>query len=75
MAPWKAGTIFLSPLAGLFMHIISRPLYEAALSINESTEYEPGNADHDAILAAGIARLNGPLIELTHKGEEVVRLE
>lgn len=58
------------------MHIISRPLYEAALSINQlRTVYEPGNANHEAVLAAGIARLNGPLIELTHKGEEVVRLE
>jgi hypothetical protein len=58
------------------MQIISRPLYDAALLINQAgTVYEPGNLGHEAVLAAGIARLNGPLIELTHKGEEVVRME
>jgi hypothetical protein len=58
------------------MHIISRPLYEAALLINRpGIVYEPGNAGHEAVLAAGIASLNGALIELTHKGEEVVRME
>lgn len=58
------------------MHIISRALYESALLINQrETLYEAGLACHEAALDAGIARLNGPLIELTHKGEEVVRLE
>jgi hypothetical protein len=58
------------------MHIVSRALYETALSINQQeTVYESGNAGHEAVLAAGIARLNGSLIELTHKGEEVIRLE
>ncbi|MDB5773465.1 MAG: hypothetical protein V7606_653 [Burkholderiales bacterium] len=58
------------------MHIISRPLFEAALLLSQpETVYVPGNASHEAILAAGIARLNGPLIELTHKGEEVIRME
>lgn len=67
--------------------IVSRPLYEAALLINQSeTVYVPGHAGHEGVLAAGIACLNGvpvkladgqikqPLIELTHKGEEVIRL-
>jgi hypothetical protein len=58
------------------MHIVSRTLYEAALLINQQGNlYEPGNTRHEAVLAAGIARLNGQLIELTHKGEEVIRLE
>ncbi|WP_157691554.1 hypothetical protein [Noviherbaspirillum autotrophicum] len=58
------------------MHIISRELYEAALLINRpDTVYQPGLAAHEAALAAGIARRNGLLIELTHKGEEVTRLE
>lgn len=58
------------------MHIISRDLYEAALLIHQSTTlYQPGHTTHEAALAAGIARLNGTLIELTHKGEEVIRLE
>lgn len=58
------------------MHIISRELYEAALLLNRSaTTYLPGHASHEAALSSGIARLNGALIELTHKGEEVVRLE
>jgi hypothetical protein len=58
------------------MHIISRALYEVAQSINQgATVYVPGNARHEAVLDAGIARINGQLIELTHKGEEVIRLE
>jgi hypothetical protein len=58
------------------MHIISRALYEAALLINQGmTVYMPGNAGHEAALAAGIARINDELLELTHKGEEVIRLE
>lgn len=58
------------------MHIISRELYEAALLISRpDTVYQPGLAAHEAALAAGIARRNGLLIELTHKGEEVIRLE
>ncbi|MEN3293816.1 MAG: hypothetical protein V7642_3069 [Burkholderiales bacterium] len=58
------------------MHIVSRALYEAALIINQQeTMYQAGNAAHEAVLAAGIARLNGSLIELTHKGEEVIRLD
>jgi hypothetical protein len=58
------------------MHIVSRALYETALLINqEATAYVPGNTGHEAVLAAGIARINGEFIELTHKGEEVIRLE
>lgn len=56
--------------------IVSRELYEAALLINRpDIVYQPGLAAHEAALAAGIARRNGALIELTHKGEEIVRLE
>lgn len=58
------------------MHIISRELYEAAQLINRpDTVYQPGLAVHEAALAAGIARRNGQYLELTHKGEEVIRLE
>jgi hypothetical protein len=58
------------------MHIISRALYETALLIDQATTvYVPGNTGHDAALAAGIARINGQLIELTHKGEEIIELE
>lgn len=64
--------------------IVSRELYEAALLINQpgthtgthtGTVYQPGLPAHEAALAGGIARRNGKFIELTHKGEEVVRLE
>ena len=58
------------------MHIVSRELYEAALLINRpDTVYQPALAVHEAALAAGIARRNGSFIELTHKGEEILRLE
>jgi hypothetical protein len=58
------------------MHIVTRALYESALLINQrETVYEAGHTCHETALAAGLARLNGPLIELTHKGEEVIRLE
>lgn len=58
------------------MHIISRELYEAALLISRSlTVYQPGHFAHEAALANGLARINGDFIELTHKGEEVIRLE
>lgn len=56
--------------------IISRTVYQAALAINERpTQYEPENQQHAAALDAGVARIQGDLIELTHKGEEVIRLE
>lgn len=56
--------------------IVSRALFEAALLINQpDTVYQPGLAAHEAALAAGIACRNGKFIELTHKGEEVIRLE
>jgi len=70
------------------MNLISRDLYNAAVLINQSaTVYEPDNANHQALLASGIAQLNPlptpltggendlRLILLTQKGEVVVRME
>lgn len=55
--------------------IVSREIYEAALLISQGpVVYQRGCAAHEAALAAGVARLNADLIELTHKGEEVIRL-
>jgi len=55
--------------------IISREIYEAALLIGrEPTAYVRGLPAHEKALEAGVARVAGDLIELTHKGEEVVRL-
>jgi hypothetical protein len=63
--------------------IISRDLFNAALAVSRAeTQYDPQNPDHEALLAAGIARVEpapgdngGSFIVLTHKGEEVIRLE
>lgn len=55
--------------------IISREIYEAVVQIGQQeTVYQPGFPMHEAAIAAGVARINGDLIELTHKGEEVARL-
>jgi len=56
--------------------IISRSIYQAAITIGEgTTRYDPKNQQHADALEAGVARIQGDLIELTHKGEEVIRLE
>lgn len=56
--------------------IISRNVYLAALAIGKcATQYNPQDPDHSIALEAGVARLQGGNIELTHKGEEVIRLE
>lgn len=55
--------------------IISREIFEAALLISRGpTPYVPGLPAHEKALEAGVARINGSFIELTHKGEEVIRL-
>ncbi|GIZ53377.1 hypothetical protein [Noviherbaspirillum aridicola] len=55
--------------------IISREIYEAALLISrQPTVYVHGLPAHQKAIDAGVACVNGKLIELTHKGEEVIRL-
>lgn len=55
--------------------IVSREIYEAAQLIHrEPTLYVRGLPAHEKALEAGVACLNGTFIELTHKGEEVIRL-
>lgn len=55
--------------------IISREIFEAALAISQApTPYVQGLPAHEKAIEAGVARVNGEYIELTHKGEEVIRL-
>lgn len=55
--------------------IVTRPVYEAVLQIRKQpVPYDPANPVHKTALEAGVARVNGTLIELTHKGELVLDL-
>lgn len=52
--------------------IVKRNVYEAVLHISRApTQYDPDNPEHATALEAGVAEINGKLIELTFKGELV----
>lgn len=52
--------------------IATRAVYEAVLLIGrQPVQYDPADPLHQSALDAGVAIVNGNLIELTHKGELV----
>lgn len=52
--------------------IVTRAVYDAVLHIHQQpVEFDPADPVHKTAIEAGVAQVNGELIELTHKGELV----
>jgi hypothetical protein len=55
--------------------IVTRAVYEAVVQISQPpVQYDPADPMHQTALDAGVATVNGTLIELTHKGDLVREL-
>ncbi|HVL76108.1 MAG TPA: hypothetical protein VM406_08830 [Noviherbaspirillum sp.] len=55
--------------------IVTRAVYEAVRQIHQQrVQYDPASPVHKTALDAGVAQVNGEMIELTFKGELVLDL-
>ncbi|HEY4542790.1 MAG TPA: hypothetical protein VIG66_10510 [Noviherbaspirillum sp.] len=55
--------------------IVTRAVYDAVVLISRApVQYDASNSIHQTAIEAGVAEVNGAMLELTHKGALVLDL-